>query len=44
MQWQTDPQNHKNQSRNNGTMVPKAEMLNSCTEKAKAFVLYPGNL
>jgi hypothetical protein len=44
MQWQTDPQSHKNQSRNNGAMVPRAELLNSYPGKAKAFVLYPANL
>jgi len=44
MQWQTDPQNHKNHSSNNGAMVPRAQMLNSCPGKARAFVLYPGNL
>jgi hypothetical protein len=37
----TKPQN---QSGNNGTVVPRAELLNSCPGKAKAFVLYPGNL
>jgi hypothetical protein len=44
MQQQKDPQRHKNQSRNNGAMVPRAEMLNSCQGKAKASVLYPRNL
>jgi len=34
VQWQTDPQNYKNQSRNNGAMVPRAELLNLCPGKA----------
>jgi hypothetical protein len=39
MEWQTYPQKHKNQSINNGAMVPRAELLNSCQEKAKVSEL-----